>query len=76
MKTRSDAVETDELRPEYDFARMKGGVRGKHAKAFGEGAIMVLLAPDVAKLFPDARSVNGALRTLMRASRRVVSHSR
>lgn len=30
-------VERDEMRPEYDFANMKGGVRGKYYKAYREG---------------------------------------
>jgi len=76
MKTKSKFRKADDLRREYDFARMKDGVRGKHAKAYREGTNLVLLAPDVAKQFPDGRSVNEALRILMRASRRVVSHSR
>ena len=47
--------------PEYDFS---GGVRGKYASRFAEGTIMVILDPDVAELFPDANSVNKALRAL------------
>ena len=27
----------DDLRPEYDFASMKGGVRGKYAKRYRAG---------------------------------------
>ena len=76
MKTKSNVQTRDDLRPEYDFARMKGGVRGKHAKAYREGTNLVLLAPDVAKQFPDDRSVNEALRVLMRVSRRAVAHAR
>ncbi|MBI4551393.1 MAG: hypothetical protein HY710_03945 [Candidatus Latescibacteria bacterium] len=29
--------EGDDMRPEYDFAQMSGGVRGKHYKAYREG---------------------------------------
>ena len=47
--------------PEYDFS---GGVRGKYANRFAEGTIMVIPDPDVAELFPDANSVNKALRAL------------
>jgi hypothetical protein len=50
------------MREEYDF---KGGVRGKYAKRFAEGTNLVLLEPDVAKAFPDSRSVNEALREVI-----------
>ncbi len=55
------AKKTDEMRPEYDFSK---GVRGKYAKKFAEGTNLVLLDPDVSKLFPDSKSVNDALRLL------------
>ena len=60
----------DDMREEYDFASMKGGVRGKYAKAFDQTAITVLLDSDVAEIFPDSQSVNEALRTLARALRK------
>ena len=58
----SKTIETDELRPEYDFS---GGVRGKHYKAYQEGTNLVLLDTDVAKVFKDSESVNHALRMLL-----------
>ncbi|MFW0859910.1 MAG: hypothetical protein AAGB97_07105 [Dehalococcoidia bacterium] len=30
-------VNNDDMRPEYDFTRMAGGVRGKYYKAYREG---------------------------------------
>ena len=53
----------DEMRPEYDFS---GGVRGKYAKRFAEGTNLVLLEPDVAAEFADARAVNRALRAYLK----------
>ena len=53
--------EPEEMLPEYDFS---GGVRGKYASRFAKGTIMVVLDPDVAEVFPDANSVNKALRAL------------
>src|SRR5262245_29086279 len=50
-----------EMRAEYDFS---GGVRGKYADRFAKGSVLVLLEPDVAEVFPDAKSVNEALRAL------------
>jgi hypothetical protein len=53
-----------EMRPEYDFASMKGGVRGKYAARFAQGTNIVILEPDVAKRFPNSKAVNDALRAL------------
>ncbi|WP_238787550.1 hypothetical protein [Thiospirillum jenense] len=54
----------DELRDEYDFANMQGGVRGKYAKQCHDNAKLILLEPDVAVNFPDAKAVNDTLRSL------------
>lgn len=53
--------EQDEMLEEYDFS---GGVRGKYAARFAEGANVVVLDPDVAEVFTDSESVNQALRAL------------
>jgi hypothetical protein len=53
--------ETDDLLPEYDFS---GGVRGKYAARMAEGTNIVVIAPDLAKLFPTSEAVNKALRDL------------
>jgi len=45
---------------------MKGGVRGKYVERYREGTNVVLLDPDVAHAFPDAKAVNDALRLLLR----------
>ena len=57
--------EKDDLRPEYDFSQMKGGVRGKYVERYREGTNLVLLDPDIAAAFPDAKAVNDALRSLL-----------
>ena len=60
----------DELASEYDLSELlKGGVRGKYAKRYEEGTNLVLLAPDVAAVFPDERAVNEALRLVMQLAR-------
>ena len=46
---------------EYDFS---SGVLGKYAERYEEGSNVVVLDPDVARVFPDAESVNQALRAL------------
>jgi len=60
----------DELRPEYDFGKMKGGVRGKYVERYQAGTNLVLLDPDVAQAFPTSDSVNDALRLLMQIAQR------
>lgn len=55
---------SDDLRPEYDLAHLKGGVQGKYFKQATAGTNLVLLDPDLARAFPDSISVNRALRLL------------
>lgn len=43
----------DELQPGYDFASMKGGVRGKYVARLKKSANLVQLEPDVAEAFPS-----------------------
>jgi len=62
---RIESEEEDELRPEYGFSQMKGGVRGKYVERYREGTNLVLLDPDIASAFPDAKAVNDALRSLL-----------
>ncbi len=61
----------DELRPEYDLSQLKGRVRGKYVERYRAGTNLVLLEPDVAAAFPDAKAVNEALRLLIK-----VAHTR
>jgi hypothetical protein len=58
----------DELRHEYDLSALKGGVRGKYYKRAIAGTNLVLIERDLAKAFPNADSVNRALRTLLDAA--------
>lgn len=59
MKKAPKKKESDEMLEEYDF---RGAVRGKYAPAFSKGVKVVILEPDVARDFPDSKSVNKALR--------------
>ena len=68
-----DPSKHDELRPEYDFASMKGGVRGKYYQRYREGTNIVVLDPEVTKAFPSAASVNEALRGVLNTTRAVRS---
>ncbi len=69
MKKATDK-ERDELRSEYDLDRLRGRVRGKHYEAAQAGTNLVLLEPDVAEAFPDASSVNEALRMIAKVANR------
>jgi len=65
----------DELRSEYDFAQMEGGVRGKYVERYRAGTNLVRLAPDVASAFPNEEAVNEALRMLINVAQRSQSNS-
>lgn len=59
----------DWLRPEYkrsDFGEM---VRGKYEKRIRESTNVIVLDPEVAKVFPNDEAVNKALRGLISTSR-------
>lgn len=70
MRKGTEHEPEDELRAEYDFFQLRGGVKGKYAARYQAGTNLVLLAPDVAKAFPDDESVNEALRLLIKVARR------
>jgi hypothetical protein len=62
MKKASTNISAKDIRPEYDLATLKGGVRGKYYEQARTGS--VLIAPELANVFPDTASVNRALRLL------------
>ena len=59
--------ENDDMNEEYDFTK---GVRGKYADRFAQGSNVVILDPDVARVFADSESVNKALRALAKIAER------
>jgi len=64
-------LDDDDLQPEYDFASMKGGVRGKYVARLRKGTNLVLLEPEIAAAFPSAEAVNEALRGVLNTTRAV-----
>ena len=52
----------DEMRSEYD---LRGGVRGKYYERYKQGTNVVLLEPDLARVFRDSAAVNSALRVYL-----------
>ncbi|MBK7894701.1 MAG: hypothetical protein IPJ90_07405 [Anaerolineaceae bacterium] len=65
----------DELREEYNLSELKDGVRGKYAEKYQAGTNLVLLEPDVAAAFPTNKSVNEALRLLMKIAKQTQNQS-
>jgi hypothetical protein len=55
----------NDMRAEYDFAAMKGGVRGKYASRYRAGTNLALLDPELARAFPTDHAVNQALRAVL-----------
>jgi hypothetical protein len=49
------------MRRHYDFT---GGVRGKYAHRYAEGTNVVVLDPDVARMFSNGQAVNETLRAV------------
>lgn len=60
----------DELRSEYDFAQMEGGVRGKYVERYRKQTNLVRLDPDVSQAFPNDEAVNEALILLIQIAQR------
>ncbi len=66
----------DELRSEYKRSDFPVLVRGKYIQRLRTSSNVVVLDPDVAELFPNAASVNAALRSLTEIARRAGSRRR
>ena len=64
-------IPVDDMRPEYDFASMKGGVRGKYARRARESTNIVLIEPEVTSAFPTEQAVNEALKGVLNTTRAV-----
>lgn len=76
MKKEPPVKPNDDLRPEYDLSRLKGGVRGKYYQRAAVGTNLVLIEPDLATLFPNAEAVNRALRVLAEAAKSATAPKR
>ncbi len=66
MKSPRKKARRRDMLPEYDF---RGGVRGKYAKRYAAGTNIVVLSPELARIFPDSRAVNETLRTVVQLAR-------
>lgn len=68
---KTNQVLVDDMRPEYDFAAMKGGVRGKYVRRAQERTNIVVIEEEVADAFPTERAVNEALKGVLNTTRAV-----
>jgi len=59
----------DWTRPEYKRADFRKLVRGKYANRIQRSTNVIVLDPQVAKVFPNDEAVNNALRELIGATR-------
>ena len=64
------------MHAEYRREDLGKGVRGKHYAAFQKGSNLVLLTPELAKIFPTNEAVNSALESLVDVARSVVPKKR
>jgi len=76
MKKASTKKPLDDLRDEYDLSVLSGGMKGKYYKRASEGSNLVLIEPDLYTLFPDANSVNRALRLLAETAKTATTSKR
>ena len=70
--SKAKATPDDCLRAEYRREDLGTGVRGKYLRQVQAGTNLVLLAPDVARVFKTEDSVNDALRSLIGVAQRSV----
>ena len=61
----------DEMRSEYQREDLGKGVRGKHYEEFKKGSNLILLTPELSKIFPTNEAVNTALSSLVGVARSV-----
>jgi alpha-beta hydrolase superfamily lysophospholipase len=57
--------------PEYDFAKMEGGVRGKYVARYRAGTNLVLLDPEIHRAFPTSAAVNQTLRAVLKIAKTI-----
>jgi hypothetical protein len=67
MKKASSKSSRKQIRNEYDFSQ---GERGKYARRYAQGTNVIVLEPDVAKVFPNSKVVNHSLRGIIRRQAR------
>jgi len=70
MKKNSTKKQDDyELREEYDLSKMTILPKGRFDPKRRLGSNVVVLEPEIARAFPDDKSVNEALRLILKATK-------
>jgi hypothetical protein len=64
---KSTKKKESDIQAEYDFSNAS---RGKYVRRYAQGTNVVVLAPDVVRMFPNAEAVNSSLRALAEIIRR------
>jgi len=72
MKT----AKKEDMRKEYRREDLGTGVRGKYYDEYKKGTNLVLLSPDVAKVFPTEEAVNKTLRSLINIAHKTIGLSK
>ena len=70
-------MKNDDLRPEYTRETLGKGVRGKYLTSYNKGTNLVLLNPEIAKVFSNSAAVNEALDSLLQLTKQTskLTHS-
>ena len=72
---KASSTPKDTLRSEYKRSDFPGGlVRGKYAARAAASSNIVVLEPELANAFPNSAAVNDALRSILKAAKRVAAH--
>jgi hypothetical protein len=66
MKKADRTTEDDDMRAEYDFT---GAERGRLARRYGSGVTLLVLDPEVTRVFGDADTAGRVLKALATALR-------
>jgi hypothetical protein len=67
---------SDEMRDKYKRDDLGKGVRGKHHAEFQKGSNLVLLTPELSKIFLNTEAVNAALNSLVEVARSAANLTR
>ena len=76
MKKGSRKTEDNGLRAEYDLTKLGPGIRGKYYRQAIAGTNLILIEPDLARVFRDSEAVNRALRLLVEAAAAIAPAAR
>ena len=63
----------DDLKQEYDLKSLGKGVRGKYIEDYQKGTNVVVIDPELSKAFPNAKTVNDALRKVLDNQKKAAS---